>query len=137
MPAAPGACPGSGVTVKVKLLAAIRVLIRSRLRCRGSTLALRYTKLAKTARDIIGQRCLGIRVQWSGEAYEGAARARGGARDRAVGARRARRPFGREYGGRLVLAARRRSGDTFVGVLDRHGLRAPVGRDPGGRDNRD
>src|ERR1035438_10382943 len=114
MPAAPGACPGSGVTVKVKLLAAIRLLIRTRLRCRGSTLALRYTKLAKTARYVIGHGCLGICGQRSGRAHEGAARPRRGARDGAGGACRARRPVGREYGGWRVLAAIRRSVDTLV-----------------------
>src|SRR5271165_945083 len=122
MPAAPGACPGSGVTVKVKLLAAIRVLIRTRLRCRGSTLALPYTKLAKTASYMIGHRCLEIRGQRSGAAYEGAARARGGAHDRACGAGRACRPLGREHGGRCLLAAIRRSVYTVVRGLDRHGL---------------
>src|SRR5664279_5592509 len=103
MPLAPGACAGSGVTLKVKLLAAIRVLIRTRLRCRGSMLALRYTKLAKTLSYTTRRRCLDTSVRRTGEAYEGPTRPQRGARRWACGPGRPRRPAERKPGRRRVL----------------------------------
>src|SRR5664280_2859102 len=138
MPLAPGACAGSGVTLKVKLLAAIRVLIRTRLRCRGSMLALRYSKLAKTSRYVIRHRCLRISTRRRGGAYEGPTRPQRGARRWACGTGRARGPFEREPGRRRVLTAGRWSVDAPLRawVLDCHRLRAPVGRHPRKRDHR-